>query len=90
MKILAMIVLFILAGVQPLSFVTGFIAGMLIVQICFHRFSEPLGQEKNPEAGAAPRDLSDDWTFRVVSLRACRHHVFAMKRRKRTHTTSPL
>ncbi len=53
--IVALVVLLFLTEMQPLSFITGLVAGMLIIQIFFHRFSEPLSDDQAPEHGAAPR-----------------------------------
>lgn len=35
-------------GVEYVSFTTGLLVGMTIIQIYFHRFSEPLPPEKSP------------------------------------------
>lgn len=40
-----------------MSFFTGLIAGMLIIQIFFHRFRVPLPAEKSPETPIEPRKL---------------------------------
>ena len=43
---------------QELSFITGLIVGMLIIQIFFHRFSKPLPPERAPaESPSPPRKL---------------------------------
>jgi hypothetical protein len=55
--IAALVVLLFLTDMQPLSFITGLIVGMLVIQIFFHRFSEPLTAEQAPEADAAPRKV---------------------------------
>jgi hypothetical protein len=55
--IVALIVLLFLTGTQPTSFITGLIVGMLVIQIFFHRFSEPLTGEQAPESEAAPRKV---------------------------------
>lgn len=55
--IVVLVVLLFLTDMQPLSFITGLIAGMLIIQIFFHRFSEPLSGDRAPEEGAAPRKV---------------------------------
>ena len=55
--IVALVALLFLTEMQPLSFITGLVAGMLIIQIFFHRFSEPLTEEHAPEADAAPRKV---------------------------------
>jgi hypothetical protein len=36
-------------GVEYLSFTTGLLVGMTIIQVYFHRFSDPLPPEKAPE-----------------------------------------
>jgi hypothetical protein len=36
-------------GVEYLSFTTGLLVGMTIIQLYFHRFSDPLPPEKSPE-----------------------------------------
>ena len=55
--IAALIVLLFLAGMHHLSFITGLIVGMLVIQIFFHRFSRPLGPEQAPQPHAPPRQL---------------------------------
>ena len=55
--IIALVVLLFLTDMQPVSFITGLVAGMLIIQIFFHRFSQPLTCEQAPEADAAPRKV---------------------------------
>lgn len=43
---------------QGLSFITGLIVGMLLIQIFFHRFDKPLPPEQAPpESPAPPRKL---------------------------------
>ncbi|EQA43396.1 hypothetical protein LEP1GSC050_1731 [Leptospira broomii serovar Hurstbridge str. 5399] len=41
--------LLLLSGVEYLSFTTGLLVGMTIIQVFFHRFSEPLPPEKSPK-----------------------------------------
>jgi hypothetical protein len=55
--IVALVVLLFLVDVQELSFITGLVVGMLIIQIFFHRFDQPLDPEKAPESGAPPRKI---------------------------------
>jgi hypothetical protein len=55
--IVIVVVLLFLTGVDELSFVTGLIAGMLVIQIFFHRFSEPLPENKAPESSPPPRKI---------------------------------
>jgi hypothetical protein len=55
--IVALVVLLFLTGVEELSFVTGLVVGMLLIQIFFHRFSEPLDPQQAPEYAAAPRKI---------------------------------
>ena len=37
------------SGVEYLSFTTGLLVGMTIIQLYFHRFSDPLPPEKSPQ-----------------------------------------
>ena len=55
--IVALVVLLFLTGIEELSFITGLVVGMLVIQIFFHRFSEPLTDAQAPEADAAPRKI---------------------------------
>jgi hypothetical protein len=43
------VALLIATGVEYLSFTTGLLVGMTIIQVYFHRFSDPLPAEKSPE-----------------------------------------
>ena len=42
---------------HELSFIAGLIVGVLVIQIFFHRFSEPLPEDKAPESSAPPRKI---------------------------------
>ena len=55
--IVALVVLLFLTEMQELSFITGLIVGMLVIQIFFHRFDKPLAPEQAPESGAPPRKI---------------------------------
>lgn len=55
--IVGLVVLLMLTGIDDLSFITGLIVGMLVIQIFFHRFSEPLPEGKAPESSAPPRQI---------------------------------
>jgi hypothetical protein len=55
--IVGLIGLLSLTGMQDLSFITGLIVGMLLIQLFFHRFDKPLAPEQSPESGAAPRKV---------------------------------
>ncbi len=55
--ITALVVLLFLTEMQELSFITGLVVGMLIIQIFFHRFDKPLALEQSPESGAPPRKI---------------------------------
>jgi heme/copper-type cytochrome/quinol oxidase subunit 2 len=55
--IVALVVLLFLIDMQELSFITGLVVGMLIIQIFFHRFDKPLAPEQSPESGAPPRKI---------------------------------
>jgi hypothetical protein len=37
------------SGVEYLNFITGLLVGMTVIQVYFHRFSDPLPPEKSPE-----------------------------------------
>jgi hypothetical protein len=41
-------------GMHELSFITGLIVGMLVIPIFFHRFSEPLPEDRAPESSSPP------------------------------------
>jgi hypothetical protein len=43
------VALLLATGVEYLSFTTGLLVGMTIIQVYFHRFSEPLPVEKSPD-----------------------------------------
>ena len=55
--IVVLVVLLFLTEMQDLSFITGLVVGMLIIQIFFHRFDKPLAPEQAPESGASPRKI---------------------------------
>jgi hypothetical protein len=55
--IVALVVLLFLTDMQELSFITGLVVGMLIIQIFFHRFAKPLPPKQAPESGAPPRKI---------------------------------
>ncbi len=46
--IVALVILLFLTDMHELSFITGLIVGMLIIQIFFHRFDKPLAPERHP------------------------------------------
>src|ERR1700720_2991229 len=46
---LIFVALLFASGVEYLSFTTGLLVGMTIIQVYFHRFSEPLPPEKSPD-----------------------------------------
>ncbi len=54
--IVLLVVLLVLTDMHSTSFITGAIAGMLVIQIFFHRFSESLTDEQAPN-NAAPRKV---------------------------------
>ena len=55
--IVVLVVLLFLTGIHELSFITGVIVGMLVIQIFFHRFSERLPEDRAPESSAPPRQI---------------------------------
>ena len=56
--IVALVILLFLTDMHDLSFITGLVVGMLIIQIFFHRFDKPLATEQAPES-AIPAKESD-------------------------------
>jgi hypothetical protein len=46
---LVLVVLLLAAGVEYLSFTTGLLVGMTIIQVYVHRFCDPLPPEKAPD-----------------------------------------
>jgi hypothetical protein len=55
--IVALVVLLLLTQMQYLSFITGLVVGMLIIQIFFHRFNRVLAAERMPETPTPPNKL---------------------------------
>jgi hypothetical protein len=55
--IVALVVLLLLTQMQYLSFITGLVVGMLIIQIFFHRFNRALPAERMPESPTPPNKL---------------------------------
>ncbi|MBE1876279.1 hypothetical protein [Myceligenerans pegani] len=52
-----LVVLLFLTDMQHLSFLTGLIAGMVLIQISFHRFNQELPDDKAPRMPAPPITL---------------------------------
>ncbi len=46
---LVVIALLFISGIEYLSFTTGLLVGMTIIQVYFHRFTDPLPPEKAPD-----------------------------------------
>lgn len=46
---LIFVILLFVSGIEYLSFTTGLLVGMTLIQIYFHRFDAPLPPEKSPE-----------------------------------------
>ncbi len=55
--LVGLVILLFGTGVDDLSFITGLVVGMLLIQIFFHRFSEALPADKAPEPSAPPRKI---------------------------------
>jgi hypothetical protein len=45
------------AGVEYLSFTTGLLVGMTLIQLYFHRFNQPLPANQSPDPPAYPIKL---------------------------------
>lgn len=54
---IVVVLLAFLTGVEYLSFVSGFIAGMICIQVFFHRFIRVLPEDKMPETPTPPVKL---------------------------------
>ncbi len=54
--IMVLVVLLFLTDMQELSFITGLIVGMLVIQIFFHRFSRPLAPEQGTRITTSPTE----------------------------------
>lgn len=52
-----LVVLLFATDMRYLSFVTGLVVGMTLIQVLFHRFNRPLPQAKSPESPASPIKL---------------------------------
>jgi hypothetical protein len=46
--------LFASGGMEYISFITGLLVGMILIQLYFHNFSDPLQPEKSPEPPISP------------------------------------
>ncbi len=46
--------LFLSGSTEYISFTTGLLVGMVLIQLYFHSFSEPLPSEKSPESPVSP------------------------------------
>lgn len=55
--IVTLIVMLFITRMQYLSFITGLVAGMLIIQIFFHRFNRVPAAERMPETPTPPNKL---------------------------------
>ena len=54
MVMLLLIFLFLSGRTDYLSFTTGLLVGMVLIQLYFHSFSEPLKPEQSPESPVSP------------------------------------
>jgi hypothetical protein len=54
MVILLLIFLYLSGRTEYLSFTTGLLVGMVLIQLYFHSFSEPLKPEQSPEPPVSP------------------------------------
>ena len=69
------VVLLFLSGAEYLSFTTGLLVGMTIIQVYFHRFSDPLPPEKMPEPPLTPLKLMS-YSIQANPGKAWRELVF--------------
>jgi hypothetical protein len=54
MVLLLLVFLFLSGRTEYLSFTTGLLVGMVLIQLYFHSFSEPLKTEHSPEPPVSP------------------------------------
>ena len=54
MVLLLIIFLYLSGRTEYLSFITGLLVGMVLIQLYFHSFSEPLKLEQSPEPPISP------------------------------------
>jgi len=54
MILLLLVFLFAFGGMEYISFITGLLVGMVLIQLYFHSFSDPLPPEKAPESPVSP------------------------------------
>jgi hypothetical protein len=57
MVLLLLIFLYLSGRTEYLSFTTGLLVGMVLIQLYFHSFSEPLKPEQSPEPPVSPIKL---------------------------------
>jgi hypothetical protein len=55
--VVALLALQFAAGVEYLSFTTGLLVGMTLIQLYFHRFNQPLAQNQSPDPPVYPIKL---------------------------------
>lgn len=55
--VVAMVALLYATGADDLSFFTGLLAGMLLIQVFFHRFHEPIPEDRQPPKPIRPIQL---------------------------------
>src|SRR5215475_5026047 len=72
---LVLVALLVATSVEYLSFTTGLLVGMTIIQVYFHRFSDPLPSEKSPEPPVSPIKLMS-YAIQASPERAWRELVF--------------
>jgi hypothetical protein len=51
---IALVVLLKMRGAEPVSFLTGLLVGMTLIQLYFHQFSTPLTPEEAPGSPVSP------------------------------------
>jgi len=72
---LVLVALLVATSVEYLSFTTGLLVGMTIIQVYFHRFSDPLPSEKSPEPPVSAIKLMS-YAIQASPGRAWRELVF--------------
>jgi hypothetical protein len=72
---LLFVVLLFSVGVEYLSFATGLLVGMTIIQVYFHRFRDPLPSDKMPDPPLTPLKMMS-YSIQIMPGKAWRELLF--------------
>lgn len=68
---LVLVGLLVVSGLEYLSFATGLVVGMTVIQVYFHRFNQPLPADRSPEPPVSPIKLMS-YAIQATPARAWR------------------